>query len=63
VQLLNDPWDDVQRTRDDVLEELRSDVESEHHPAVLHALQEVVSVDRPDSPSPARNNRQELTQV
>jgi K+-sensing histidine kinase KdpD len=61
VQLLNDPWHDVQRTSEDVLEELRTDLESEHHPAVLHALQEVVS-ERPE-PAAARNNRQELAQV
>ncbi len=63
VQLLNDPWDDVQRTSEDVLEELRTDLDSEHHPAVLHALEEVVSVSEPSPPSPPRNGRPELAQA
>jgi hypothetical protein len=63
VQLLNDPWDDVQRTCEDVLDELRSDLESEHHPAVLHALQEVVAAEHNDASGAARANRSELTTV
>lgn len=63
VQLLNDPWGDVQRTWEDVLEELRTDLDSEHHPAVLHALQEVVSADHPSIQAEPRANRQELAQV
>lgn len=42
LQMVDDPWDDDNRSPSEIVEELRSDSESGHHPAVLHALSEVV---------------------
>jgi hypothetical protein len=42
VQLMDDPWKTGRHTPDSAIDELRCDVEMEPHPAVLHALEEVV---------------------
>jgi K+-sensing histidine kinase KdpD len=43
VQLTETSWNGSGLTPDDALDELRCDLESEYHPAVLHALDQVVS--------------------
>lgn len=52
VQLTETSWNGSGLTPDDALDELRCDLESEYHPAVLHALDQVVS-QRPESGSRA----------
>lgn len=47
LRLLDDPWDNGTRQPADILEELREDLEAQHHPAVLHALSEVVTTAEP----------------
>lgn len=50
------PQDDIPAlSESEALEELRSDLEIEHHPAVLHALEQAVST--PNHPTPAKNNQ------
>ena len=43
VQLTETSWNGSGLSPDDALDELRCDLESEYHPAVLHALDQVVS--------------------
>ena len=43
LRLQDDPWDNGNRTPTEIMEELRDDMEAQHHPAVLHALSEVVT--------------------
>jgi hypothetical protein len=49
----DDPWDNGSRSSADIIEELKQDEEAQHHPAVLHAMQEVVNT----SESPAIRHR------
>lgn len=44
-QFLGGEWDHLQRTPLEALKELRADVTGNHHPAVVHALETVVSMD------------------
>jgi hypothetical protein len=43
LRLQDDPWDNGNRTPAEIMEELQDDMEALHHPAVLHALAEVVT--------------------
>lgn len=43
LRLQDDPWDNGNRTPAEIMEELQDDMEAQHHPAVLHALSEVVT--------------------
>ena len=36
-------WDDESEHTQDILDELENDLEANHHPAVLHALHEVLA--------------------
>ncbi|MBX3445098.1 MAG: hypothetical protein KF774_22050 [Planctomyces sp.] len=45
VELEGDPWKQAGQTPDDLVDELQTDLEVDHHPAVLHALREVMSGD------------------
>lgn len=42
VQLMDDPWKRSRHTAESAIDELRCDVDMEPHPAVLHALEQVV---------------------
>lgn len=53
VQLTETSWNGGGLSPADAMDELRCDVESEYHPAVLHALEEVVS-EKPETPAPQR---------
>jgi hypothetical protein len=43
VELADEPWEGDQPDHDEILAQLRADVEAAHHPAVLHALECVVA--------------------
>lgn len=43
VQLESDPWEHGDRSLDGLVDELQADIEVEHHPAVMHALRQVVT--------------------
>jgi K+-sensing histidine kinase KdpD len=43
VQLESDPWEHGDRNAVDLVDELQTDLEFEHHPAVLHSLRLVVA--------------------
>lgn len=42
TQLVDDPWDGHTRTPEEVLAELRCDIDADYHPAVIHALETVI---------------------
>lgn len=44
VQLTSASWDSDPQSVPDALDDLRSDIEADYHPAVLHALEEVLGV-------------------
>lgn len=60
VQLASDPWHGDGHSVSEVLEELRSDIDSDHHPAVLHALEEVLAT---GGRAPATSGKSELAAV
>ncbi len=43
VRLADDPWEGGEVTPAEIVEEMRYDTEADYHPAVLHALEEVVT--------------------
>jgi hypothetical protein len=45
VQLESDPWEHGGQSSEMLVDDLQTDLEIEHHPAVLHALRQVVSGD------------------
>lgn len=49
--LVHEAWEGVGDQTLDAIEELKSDIDAEHHPAVLHALEEVVDSDGVDTSS------------
>lgn len=55
VDLADDPWESGDVKPLEVVEQLRGDAESDYHPAVLHALEEVVDLipSRKSEPSPS----------
>jgi hypothetical protein len=60
VQLTEDPWEGNDYTPQDAVEELRCDVDADHHPAVLHALQEAVAEDAETSRQAAEHGSERL---
>lgn len=53
-QLVQSVFGGTSISPNDALEELASDTESDYHPAILHALQELVTTKRGPEPSPAK---------
>lgn len=49
LRLQDDPWDNGNRSPVEIMEELQDDMEAQHHPAVLHALTEVVTASSGES--------------
>lgn len=47
VQLADDPWENGDNVPVELVDQLRCDTESDFHPAVLHALEEVVANEAP----------------
>jgi hypothetical protein len=43
VQLESDPWQNGDRGLENLVDELQADLDVEHHPAVLHALRQVIT--------------------
>lgn len=64
VQLMGSPWHGAQQLRPhEAIDELRCDVEADYHPAVLHALEEVVA-GKPASPEGSETaEAEELAEV
>ncbi|REJ72796.1 MAG: hypothetical protein DWQ34_13790 [Planctomycetota bacterium] len=49
VQLTSTAWDSDPQSASDALDDLRCDIEADYHPAVLHALEEVLGAGQHDS--------------
>ena len=41
IELADDPWESGDSSPQDLIEQLRWEATAEHHPAVLHALEQV----------------------
>jgi hypothetical protein len=48
VDLADDPWETGDVSPQEIVDQLRCDTESDHHPAALHALEEVVTEKQPE---------------
>lgn len=48
IDLVDDPWESGEANPKDLLDQLRCDTETEHHPAVLHALETVATQESAD---------------
>lgn len=49
VELADDPWETGDVSPQEIVDQIRCDTEAEYHPAVLHALEEVVNEKSPPS--------------